>query len=137
MRQRKTTPTWSSSASGPRPTRVLIESADPALAVSDFGAFAAAGMDVALCHGPEHTPAECPVVRGEPCQLAAEADVILFDLGPAGEPVLEAGRRLYPGTPVVVRGGLPGAAAEGCSLLPANTSVGGQISAIRRAADQG
>ena len=115
---------------------MLIESADPALAVSDFGALTAAGMDVALCRGPEHTPAECPLVRGEPCQLAAGADVILFDLGPAGQQVLEAERRMHPGTPVVVRGGSAGAAPEGCGLLPANTSVGGQISAIRRAAEQ-
>jgi hypothetical protein len=116
---------------------VLIESADPALAVSDFGAFTAAGIEVALCHGPEHTPSECPAVRGEPCQLAAGADVILYDLGPSGAEVLEAGRRLYPATPVLVRGGVPGATPEGCGLLPANTSVEGQISAIRRAADQG
>lgn len=53
--------TWSGSASGRGPTlQVLIESPDPALAVSDFGAFTAAGIDVALCHGPDHTTARVP-----------------------------------------------------------------------------
>jgi hypothetical protein len=137
MRQRKTTQAWSGPANSHRPTRVLIESADPALAVSDFAAFRAAGMDVALCQGPEHTPAECPVVRGEPCQLAAGADVILFDLGPSGQRVLEAERRLHPETPVVVRGAAPGAVPEGCGQLSVNASVDGQISVLRRAADQG
>jgi hypothetical protein len=135
MRQRKTTQPWSGSGSGGPTRRVLIESADPALALSDFGAFTAAGIEVALCHGPEHTPGECPVVRGEPCQLAAGADVILFDLGSSGSEVLAAGRRLHPETPVVVRGGVPGEVPAGCEVVPASASVDGQISVIRRMAD--
>lgn len=135
MRQRKTTRAWTSSGSGRGPTlRVVIESADPALVLSDFGAFRAAGIDVALCHGPEHTSAECPAVRGEPCALAAGADVILFELGAPGGEVLDAARRLYPATPVVLRGGAPGDAREGCVPLPANSSIEGQISVLRRAA---
>jgi hypothetical protein len=77
------------------------------------------------------------VVRGEPCQLAAGADVILFDLGPSGAEVLEAGRRVHPGTPVVVRGGVPRGAPEGCGVVPANASVEGQIGVLRRVADDG
>jgi len=133
MRQRKTTQTWSGSRSGSRSTlRVLIESADPTLAVSDFRAFTAAGIDVAMCHGPDRTPAECPLVRDEPCHLFAGADVVLFDQSEPRHEVLEAGRRLHPATPVVVRGGhdAPGA----CPSVPASASVQGQISALRRAA---
>ena len=134
MRQRKTTQTWSSSGGRGPTLRVLIESTDPALAVSDFGAFAAAGMDVAFCHGPDHTPPECPVVRGDPCPLAAGADVILFDLGASGGEVLEAARRLHPATPVVVRGGGPGAPPAGYESLPMSSSVAGQIGVLRRVA---
>ena len=134
MRQRKTTQTWSSSASGRGTLRVLIESPDPALAVSDFGAFTAAGIDVALCHGPDNTRPECPVVRGESCPLAAGADVILFELGALGAEVFEAARRLHPATPVVLRGGVPGDAPEGCQSLPASSSVEGQIAVLRRVA---
>ena len=135
MRQRKTTQTWSRSArGGAPPLRVLIESADPALAVSDFGAFTAAGIEVALCHGPDHTPAECPVVRGQPCPLAAGADVILFDVGAFPGEILEAGRRVHAGTPVVLRGGAPGDAPAGCESLPASASVQGQVAVLRRVA---
>lgn len=138
MRQRKTTQTWSRSGSNRGSTlRVLIESADPALALSDFGAFQAAGIDVALCHGPEHTSAECPAVRGEPCALAAGADVILFELGAPGGEVFEAARRLHPATPVVLRSGNPGDGPEGCESLPASSSVEGQIGVLRRAAGRG
>jgi hypothetical protein len=135
MRQRKTTQTWSSSASGRGATlRVLIESADPALAVSDFGAFTAAGIDVALCHGPDHTPAECPVVRGEACPLAAGADVVLFDLGPTRGEVFEARRRVHPATPVVLRGGAAKDGPGDCESIPPSASVQGQIGVLRRVA---
>jgi hypothetical protein len=138
MRQRKTTQTWPVSASSHTPTfRVLIESADPALALSDFGAYTAAGIDVALCDGAYRALAECPVVRGEPCELAAGADVILFDQGSSGGEVLDATRRRYPGTPVVLRGTDPADAPEGCDVIPANASVEGQISLLRRAAERG
>jgi hypothetical protein len=135
MRQRKSQ-TWSDSGSGRGPSiQILIESADPALAVSDFGAFTAAGIDVALCRGPESTSDECPVVRGEPCALAAGADVILFELGSPGREVLDATRRVHPATPVVIRGGA-GNVPGGCVQLPESVSVDGQIAIIRRLADR-
>ena len=134
MKQRQTH-RWSGPDGNRPPLRVLIESADPALALSDFGAFTAAGIDVALCQGPDHVRAECPLVRGEACDLAAGADAILFDLGPAGTDVFEAERRSHPATPVVLRDGPPGAAVpEGCRSLPATASVEGQIDVLRAAA---
>ena len=138
MRQRKTIQTWSSSGSGSRSSlRVLIESADPTLAVSDFRAFTAAGIDVALCQGPDRTPAECPLVRDEACHLFAGADVVLFDQSERRDEVLEAGRRLHPATPVVLRGAVPGDAPEGCESVPASSSVEGQIGVLRRVAGGG
>jgi hypothetical protein len=119
--------------------RVLVESADPTLALSDFARYTTAGFDVALCRGPQERPEECPLVRGEACALAAGADVILFGLGPPGDGVLDAARRHHRATPMVLQGG-PRAPApdadlpEGCEVLLASASVHGQISALRRAA---
>ncbi len=137
MRQRQTT-SWAGrgAARGTR-LRVLIESADPVLAVSDFGAFANAGIDVALCHGPVDHPTECPAVRGESCALAAGADVVLFDLVASGADVLEATRQLRGAAPVVLRTVPPGFDPEGLEVLPAAASVTGQIDVLRRAALDG
>ena len=135
MKQRQTTRNWSKSEGGGRPTvRVLIESADPALAVSDFGVYAAAGVEVALCQGPDHDSTDCPLVRGEPCHLVAGADVVLSDLGPSGPDVVEAQRRSYPATPVVLWGSWNGEVPEGCVSLPATASVEGQIAVLRHEA---
>jgi hypothetical protein len=120
--------------------RVLIEDANPALAASDFAAYADAGFDVAVCSGPEQAE-ECPVLRGADCPLAANADVALF--GPdrlfgVGREVLEAFGRRYPATARLVsvarrdsegRYSLP----EGCTPLPFPTSVSGQVDAVRSA----
>ena len=120
MRQR-TTSTWTQArADGSPRLRVLVESADPALAISDFTQFTKAGIDIALCCGPGESPTECPLVRGEECALAGGADAVLFQLGTGGQGVLEAMRQGREGTPVVV--------------LTGPSSVEGQIDAVRRAA---
>lgn len=123
MRQR-TTSTWSGTrAAGSPRLQVLVESADPALAVSDFARFTRAGIDVALCCGPGDSPAECPLVRGEECALAGGADAVLFQLGTGGRGVLEAWQRRHEETPVVI--------------LDESASIEGQIDAVRRAAIEG
>jgi hypothetical protein len=135
MKQRQTTHSWGPPDGRTTPlVQVLIESADPALAVSDFGAFTAAGIDVALCQGPGETHGECALLRGEPCDLAAGADVVLSDLGAAGAGVPEAHRRTHPATPVVLRQA-PGAdPVDGCASLSSVASVDGQIDVLRRVA---
>jgi hypothetical protein len=115
---------------------VLVESNDPALAISDFRHFAEEGLDVALCSGPDGAVADCPLARGEPCELAAGADAILFDLPAGHAPILQAAARKHRATPVVV-GAAAGSAEglpEGCDVLPAHSSVKGQIGMLRRAA---
>lgn len=120
MRQRTTSP-WTEGRVDASPRlRVLVESADPALAVSDFVEFTEAGIDIALCSGPSDDPTECPLVRGRECALARGADAVLFKLGTGGQGVLDALRHERGGTPVVV--------------LDDSCSVGGQIDAVRRAA---
>ena len=135
--QQNTTSTWSGArAEGSPRLRVLIESADPALAISDFAQFARAGIDVAVCGGPVDSPTECPLVRGEPCVLAAEADAILFTPGAHEGRVLDAARRHHGGTAILLHAELAVGAdvPQGCEVLSATASVEGQISAVRRAA---
>lgn len=136
MRQHITSAMW---AEQQRP-RVLIEDANPGLALSDFNAYRQAGFDVAVCSGPEQAE-ECPLVRGGHCPLAANADVAVF--GPdrlfgRGREVLEAFGRRYPATARLVsvarraddgRYSLP----EGCTPMAFPTSVDGQLDAVRSA----
>lgn len=129
----KTTTAWSA-VEGSSRLRVLVESADPALALSDFAHFTRAGLDVAVCPGPGDARTQCPLLHDESCPLVAEADVVLFGLGDKGRDLLEHGRRHTHGTPVVVREGDEGAAAGEYSVLPARSSVNGQIDVLRRAA---
>src|SRR5215471_8452460 len=83
MRQRIPRRTWSSPQPSGRHSRLLIEDGHPALAISDFSLFRDAGFDVAFCSGPGDEPGACPLLRGQPCPLVAEADVVLHGLDPA------------------------------------------------------
>jgi hypothetical protein len=120
------------------PWRLLIESSDPALAISGFRVYRQAGFDVSLCEGPLLDGRECPLVRGEGCPFASEADVVLFDLGDDAAPRLAALEAIIanrPNLPIVVRanGPLPPAARRFDAILP-TTSVPGQVAILRRAA---
>lgn len=66
-----------------------------------------AGLVTAMCSGPAAlTRTGCPVLRGEPCPLAANADAIVVLLDPDDErtqQLIEGHRRLSPGVPLLVR----------------------------------
>jgi hypothetical protein len=127
------------------PWRLLVESPDPGLAISNFDAFRGAGFEVTVCGGPAVDAGECPVVRGEPCPLMARADVVLFDVD--GDPprrsevqaarrsaVLAAMRANRPGLPIVVMSAAPTPEmASGCATIRPTTSVGGQVAALQKA----
>ena len=123
--------------------RVLVENPSPALRVAGFSAYQEAGLDVALCSGPEGGGDPCPLVEGGECPLAEAADVIVFALdrgAPTGTAVLEAIRARYPDTPVAVEVprelvGQPGALPAGCIALPFPSSVPGQVRVIRKAGE--
>ena len=140
MFQRKVhrSPTVVTDRQGP-PWRLLVESSDGAVAISNFDAFRDAGFEVTVCEGPTGDAGECPVVRGESCPLMAEADVVLFDLDldpdlTRRSEVLAAMRVGRPDLPIVVRStALAPAPASGCMTIRATTSVGGQVSALRQA----
>jgi len=62
-----------------------------------------AGFQVLTCPGPTNQWSRCPALRGEPCPLAADADVIVdAQPGEPGQSLLEAHRRLHPSVPVCV-----------------------------------
>ena len=63
----------------------------------------AAGFQVLACPGPLLGWSHCPALRGEPCPLAADADVIV-DAVPdePGRSLLEAHHRIHPSVPICV-----------------------------------
>lgn len=61
-----------------------------------------AGFEVVTCPGPLGRT-ECPALRGQPCPLAAGADVIVDAVGDEpGRQLLDSHRRRYPSVPVCI-----------------------------------
>jgi hypothetical protein len=76
-----------------------------------------AGFEVLVCPGPLRGWPACPALRGEPCPLAAHADVIVDAVpGETGTALLAAHRGLHPTLPVCVE--VTGDAAETTSGVP-------------------
>lgn len=119
--------------------RLLIEDPDPALRVADFHRFTEAGLDVALCSGPDQDE-RCRLVEHGECAMAAAADVILMgrDLGERRAEIAAALHRYHPDLPVVAKVPRqdPDDAPDGCVPLPTPISVDGQIRAIWRAIER-
>jgi hypothetical protein len=127
------------------PWRLLVESPDPGMAISNFDAFCDAGFDVTVCGGPAAGAGECPVVRGQPCPLMSQADIVLFDLdrdpprrsemlAASRLGVLAAMRAGRPELPIVAMSAAPEAeTTSGCATIRPTTSVDGQVSALQKA----
>lgn len=86
-------------------TRVLVVNHDIDLADQEVDSLRRRGYDVTECLGP--IGAHCPVLAGEPCTLADEADVMVYDAWATGEPegaqrLIEGLRALHPDTPIVL-----------------------------------
>ena len=126
--------TWQGARRSGRP-RVLVESTDPALAISDFSRYGDAGFDVAFCPGPEEGGAPCPLLDGEDCELLAGADVVLHGLDPRLG-LVAAIRRRHPETAVVVehrRGDDSAQGAADSTVLAFPCSVAHQVDTLRAA----
>lgn len=125
-------------ASRSRP-RLLIEDPDPALRIADFERFTEAGLDVALCSGPDHAH-RCRLVEHGECPMAAAADVIMMGagIGRSAEEIAAALYRHHPDVPVLVKVPRHGMddVPDGCVPLPTPMSVDGQIRAVWRAAER-
>ena len=117
--------------------RVVVETDDATLAVSDFSCFRDAGFDVAVCSGPD-TEHRCPAIDGEPCALVASAAVVVnaFTDASTQHAVAHAVHATAPKVPMVVSvvPGMSDELPDGCTTLRRHTSVNGQTDAVRRAA---
>ena len=91
---------WESEKRPGGPARLLVESDDPAMAVSDFTLFREAGFSVAFCPGKGCSEDRCGLLDGRNCGMVDEADVVLHDL-PSAWGVAAALRRYRPDLPIV------------------------------------
>jgi acyl carrier protein len=74
-----------------------------------------AGLQLLTCTGPPDGPRTCPVLAGEPCPLAAEADVIVVSHPPDDDhwrKLLRAHANAHPGVPVCLEPSHPPADEE-------------------------
>lgn len=86
-------------------TRVLLVHHDIDVADQEVDALRRRGYDVQQCVGP--AGARCPILAGHTCDLAAEADVLVYDAFATGEPegarrLIEGLREIHPDVPVVL-----------------------------------
>jgi DNA-binding NarL/FixJ family response regulator len=86
-------------------TRVLVVHHDVDLSDQEVDALRRRGYDTQQCLGPIGT--SCPILSGHACELAAGADVLVYDAFMTGEPdgarrLVEGMRELYPDLPMVL-----------------------------------
>ena len=86
-------------------TRVLVVNHDIDLADQEVDSLRRRGYDVRECLGP--IGSSCPILGGRPCELAAWADVLVYDAWATGEPegakaLIDGLRALHPDVPVVL-----------------------------------
>jgi hypothetical protein len=86
-------------------TRVLVIHHDIDLADQEVDSLRRRGYDVRQCLGP--IGASCPILAGLPCDLAVDADVLVYDAFVTGEPegaqaLIEGMRDIHPEVPIVL-----------------------------------
>ena len=86
-------------------TRVLVVHHDVDLSDQEVDALMRRGYDTRQCMGPIGT--SCPILSGHPCDLAAGADVLVYDAFMTGEPdgarrLIEGMREIHPDLPIVL-----------------------------------
>jgi hypothetical protein len=92
-------------------TKVLVVHHDLDLAGQEADSLRRFGYSVVECGGPTRNP--CPVLAGRSCNLAEEADVLVYDVWSSGDAegarvLVENIRDIHPDTPLVLTSpGLP------------------------------
>jgi hypothetical protein len=86
-------------------TRVLVVHHDLDLAGQEVDSLRRFGYEVTECGGPTRT--SCPILAGRPCDLAARADVLVYDVWASGDAdgartLIGNIRDIHPDTPVVL-----------------------------------
>lgn len=105
-------------------TRVLVVHHDIDLADQEVESLRRLGYQVEQCSGP--TANTCPVLAGRACDLAARADVLVYDAWASGDSdgsgaLIEGLRRVHPDVPVVLT--YPGIGLAGLDDRPAHGVV--------------
>ena len=86
-------------------TRVLVVHHDIDLSDQEVDSLRRRGYDARQCLGP--IGASCPILSGRECSLAADADVLVYDVFVTGEPdgaraLIEGMREIHPEVPIVL-----------------------------------
>jgi hypothetical protein len=86
-------------------TRVLVVHHDLDLADQEADSLRRFGYEVVECSGPSRN--RCPVLAGQPCDLAESADVLVYDTFASGDAdgdraLIENIREIHPDKPVVL-----------------------------------
>lgn len=86
-------------------TRVLVVNHDTDLADEEVDSLRRRGYEVRECLGP--IGAHCPILAGRPCELAAWAQVMVYDAWATGEPegardLISGLRSHHPDIPIVL-----------------------------------
>ncbi len=86
-------------------TRALVVHHDIDLADQEVESLRRFGYEVEQCSGP--TANTCPILNGGSCQLAEEADVLVYDAWASGDmdgsaDLISGLRRVHPSTPIVL-----------------------------------
>jgi hypothetical protein len=86
-------------------TRVLLVNHDVDVADQQTDALRRRGYEVVQCLGP--AGGNCPILVGRPCDLAEDAQVLVYDAFATGEPdgarrLIEGLREIHPDIPIVL-----------------------------------
>jgi hypothetical protein len=86
-------------------TRVLVIHHDIDISDQEVDSLRRRGYEARQCLGP--IGARCPILSGLPCDLAEQADVLVYDAFVTGEPdgaqaLIEGMRDMHPGIPIVL-----------------------------------
>ena len=86
-------------------TRVLVVHHDIDLSDQEVDSLRRLGYDARQCTGPMHN--SCPILSGEPCDMADDADVLVYDVFASGEPdgakdLINRLREIHPTKPTVL-----------------------------------
>ena len=86
-------------------TRVLVVHHDIDMSDLEVDSLRRRGYEVTQCLGP--IGGKCPVLAGHTCDLAADADVLVYDAWATGEPdgaerLIEGLRDIHPEVPIVL-----------------------------------
>ncbi|MBI2763457.1 MAG: hypothetical protein HYX54_06885 [Chloroflexi bacterium] len=86
-------------------TRILVVNHDLDLGGQEVDSLRRLGYDVTECTGP--TRNRCPILAGMPCELAEEADALVYDAWASGDAegarlLIQNLRDIHPETPIVL-----------------------------------